>query len=208
MSESFASTIPGEIPPMSVEEESRIVTAIYTELNKKFCVDLANPPTFDRITSPSFTAHSTGRTVFIGGSNMGKIARAAAENGNMEVDLTIGGWTPKSGKIEGLAEKISKLGLGDQDQFVIDPMVNTAFLGTNKDGLPILPTKSDEDGWYHLIGNLQPSPMSTFKNSIKTVEKITETAAGTKTRLTQPPASLCQVLLLHGRRPCGQPQRE
>jgi hypothetical protein len=129
-----------------------------TELNEKFCVNLDCHPSFERSVSPPFTEHNAGRTVFIGASNMGKIAKAAAENGHMIVDLNSSGWTPKPGKIEKLCEAPEKLNLTEIDTVVIDPMANSAYLGTDEDGLPIPAEKSDEDGRYHLFGDLQLAP--------------------------------------------------
>jgi len=92
------------------------------------------------------TVHSAGRTVFIGGSNLGKIAQAVTEDGHTVVNLTIAGWTPKSGNIEKLAEKLRNVSLKTNDRIIIEPMANCAFLGTNDEGLPIPPEKSDKDG--------------------------------------------------------------
>ena len=80
----------------------------------------------------------------------------------MVVDLTSRGWTPKPGKIEKLCETLEKLNLTEIDTVVIDPMSNSAYLGTDEDGLPIPAEKSDEDGRYHLLGDLQlaPPPLS------------------------------------------------
>jgi hypothetical protein len=64
---------------------------------------------------PPFTAHNASRTVFIGASNMGRIAKAAAENGHMVVDLTSRGWSPKPDKIEKLCETLEKLNLTEFD---------------------------------------------------------------------------------------------
>ncbi len=89
---------------------------------------------------------------------MGKIAKAAAENGHIVVDLTSSGWTPKPGKIEKLCETLEKLNLTEIDTVVIDLMSNSAYLGTDEDGLPIPAEKSDEDGQYHLYGDLQLAP--------------------------------------------------
>ncbi len=82
---------------------------------------------------------------------MGKIAKAAAENGHMIVDLTSSGWTPKPGKIKKLCETLEKLNLTEIDTVVIDPMSNSAYIGTDEDGLPIPAEKSDEDGGYHTV---------------------------------------------------------
>ncbi len=63
----------------------------------------------------------------IGGSNLGRIAKAAAKNGHMVVDLTVNGRVPKSGKIEKLCDTLKKLNLTEKDTVVIDPMSNSAY---------------------------------------------------------------------------------
>jgi hypothetical protein len=68
---------------------------------------------------------------------MGKIAKAAADNRHMIVDLTSRGWTPKPGKIDKLCVTLEKLNLAEIDTVVIDPMSNYAYLGKDEDNLPI-----------------------------------------------------------------------
>jgi hypothetical protein len=126
------------------------------------------------------TEHNAVRTVFIGASNLGKIAKAAAENGHMVVDLTTGGWNPKSGKIEKLCETLEKLNLTEFDTVIIDPMSNSAFLGTDEDGLPIPAEKSEEDGQYHLNGDLQLAPPPAFRSCLKQIGKVLAFVGGAK----------------------------
>jgi hypothetical protein len=180
ISGAFVGTVPAEIPPLNKDDESKIVRTLLNELNEKFCVNLDCHPSFERSVPPPFTVHSAGRTVFIGASNMGKIAKAAAENGHMVVDLTSSGWTPKPGKIEKLCEILEKLNLTEIDTVVIDPMSNSAYLGTDEDGLPIPAEKSEEDRRYHLFGDLQLAPPSAFKNCLKNMEKLLAFVGGAK----------------------------
>ncbi len=56
-----------------------------------------------------------------------------------------------------------KLNLTEINTVVINSMSNTAFLGTDDDGLPIPAEKSEEDGQYHLSGDLQLAPPLRFK---------------------------------------------
>ncbi len=92
LSGAYAGTIPAEILLLEPEAERALVGALLRELNEKFCVNLDPNPSLDRSIPPPPTVHNTGRTVFIGGSNLGRIAKAAAKNGHMIVDLTAKGW--------------------------------------------------------------------------------------------------------------------
>jgi hypothetical protein len=136
-----------------------VIKTLLTELNVKFCVNLDSNPSFYHNVPPPFTEHKTGRTVFIGASNLGKIAKVAAKNGHMVIDLTTSGWTSKSGKIEKLCKNLEKLNLTEFKTVVIDPKSNSAYLGTDEDGLPVPTAKSAEDGRYHLQGDLQLAPL-------------------------------------------------
>ncbi len=159
MSGAFVGMVPAKIPPpLSKEEESQIVRTLLTELNEKFCVNLDSNPSLERSVPPPFTEHNAVRTVFIGASNLGKIAKATAENGYMVIDLTIGGWTSKPGKIEKLCETLEKLNLTEFDTVVINPISNSDYLGIDEDSLPIPAEKSDEDGRYHQYGDLHLAP--------------------------------------------------
>jgi hypothetical protein len=186
MSGAYAGTIPAEILPLEPEAERALVGSLLHELNEKFCVNLDPNPSLDRSIPPPPTAHNTGRTVFIGGSNLGRIAKAAAENGHMVVDLTVKGWIPRSGKIDKMCETLQKLKLTEIDTVVIDSMSNTAFLGTDEDGLPIPAEKSVADGRHHLTGDLQLAPPSAFKSTMKLVEKIISNTGGASILLTVP----------------------
>jgi hypothetical protein len=158
MSGAYAGTIPVDILPLEPEVERALVGTLLQKLNEKFCVNLDPNPSLDRSIPPPPIEHNTGRTVFIWGSNLGRIAKAAAENGHMIVDLTAKGWIPKSGNNDRLCETLKKLNLTEIDTVVIDSMSNTAFLGIDEDGLPILAEKSVEYGRYHLNGDLQLAP--------------------------------------------------
>ncbi len=119
---------------------------------------------------------------------MGRIAKAAAEKGHLVVDLTSSGWTPKPGKIEKLCETLQKLNLTEIDTVVIDPMSNSAYLGTDEDGLPIPSDKSDEDGRYHLLGDLQLAPPLCVQKLHEKHGKNVGLCGGSKSRLHYPPA--------------------
>jgi hypothetical protein len=65
-------------------------------------------------------------------------------------------------------------------------MVNSAYLGTDENGLPVLPVKSGEDGRYHLLGDLQLAPTAAFKTNVKQVEILLEQGGGAKVIIKVP----------------------
>jgi len=116
--------------------------------------------------------------VFIGGSNLGKIAKAAAEKGSLVVDLTASGWSPKPGNIKKIAEILKNLDLKPCDTIVIDAMANSAYFGTDENGLPMPPAKSGEDGRYHMLGDLQLAPTSVFRTNLRQIDSLLEQGGG------------------------------
>ncbi len=52
------------------------------------------------------------------------------------------------------------------DTIVIDAMANSAYIGTDENGLPMPPAKSSEDGRYHMLGDLQLAPTGIFKTNL------------------------------------------
>ncbi len=106
VSGAFDRPIPAAITPFTELEEKTIICAVFTELNDKFCVEIDNPPSFSGSIAAPPTMHSNGRTVFIGGSNLGKIAKATAEKGSLVVDLTASGWPGNIKKNRGNSKKL------------------------------------------------------------------------------------------------------
>ncbi len=178
MSGAFDRPIPAAIPPLTENEEKTVICTVFNELNEKFCVGLDNPPSFSRNIAAPPTVHSNGKMVFVGGSNLGKIAKAAAEKGSLVVDLTASGWSPKPGNIKKVAEVLKNLNLQPCDTIVIDAMANSAYFGTNENGLPMPPAKSGEDGRYHMLGDLQLAPTSVFKTNLRQIDSLLEQGGG------------------------------
>jgi hypothetical protein len=81
------------------------------------------PPLFPTAYHPlQLFLPDTERSVFIEDSNLAKVAKAAAENGSLVVDLTAGGWTLKPVRIAKVAEILKYLKLVTYDTIVIDAM--------------------------------------------------------------------------------------
>ena len=92
---SFTTAVPVEIPPLCEDLEEHLVTAIFDELNEKFCVGLDCPPSCKRTSLPPQNVSSNRWTVFVGGSILGKIAEEATKLSMPNVKLTFGCWTTK-----------------------------------------------------------------------------------------------------------------
>jgi hypothetical protein len=75
------------------------------------------------------------------------------------------GFKPSKEKIVELERQIDRLDLNESDMVVLDLLSNTAYMGTNEDGLP-LPAFRADDGSYHVIGTLTTAPPTTIKKTL------------------------------------------
>jgi hypothetical protein len=73
-------------------------------------------------------------------------------------------------------------------------MSNSAYIETDKDGLPILQVKSDEDRRYKLLGDLQLCPLSAFRSCMKLIGKMLGHVGGGEARIILIVHMLCYVL--------------
>ncbi len=88
------------------------------------------------------------------------------------------------------------------DTVIIDPMSNSAYLGTDEDGLPIPAEKSDEDGRYYLYGDLQLAPPSAFKNALKNMEKMLVYVGNAKSSSSSPYPDMCSLAAAQTQNTC------
>ncbi len=67
------------------------------------------------------------------------------------VSLATPGFKPTKKKVAELERQIDRLELNGSDTVVLDLLSNTAYMGTDKEGLP-LPAFRAGDGSYHVAG--------------------------------------------------------
>ncbi len=75
-------------------------------------------------------------------------------------------WKNKRSKISCYCpfKRVEQLALTKSDTVVMDLLSNTAYLGTNEDGVP-LSAQRPGDGTYHIIGTLTTAPPTTIKKN-------------------------------------------
>ena len=127
-----------------------VIYSLLSELNVSYSVGLDPAPSLDRCTEPVLTEHGTGRTVIGGGSHMGKIAKVLTAAGKDVVDFSFGGWRPTKANIDRLASSIAAIKLSESNTVLLDLCSNSAYMGTDPDGLPVAAEK--------IAGGQQVSP--------------------------------------------------
>jgi hypothetical protein len=106
--------------------------------------------------------HGKARVVLVGASHMVRLAKKMGTN---TISLAFPGFRPKEPNISEIAEELQKLNLSSRDTVVLDLLSNSAFMGTDSNGLPTETVKMT-DGGYHVIGSLTVAPILCVKKTL------------------------------------------
>jgi hypothetical protein len=119
---------------------------------------------------------SGGRIIVIGASHLYRTVEYLPAN---TVSLATPGFKPTKEKITELERRIDALELSSTDTVVLDLLSNTAYMGTDDEGLP-LPAFRSGDGSYHVAGTLTTAPPTTLKKTLDLCTQIGKKLASTK----------------------------
>jgi hypothetical protein len=137
-----------------------ILKATVTELNKHYCLALADSIVVERGAGALHTENQSGRIVFIGASHMRRIlASDALKNENVVDDLPR--WTPDADIAQSIIKKLEILKLNENDCVVMDLFSNDVYIGTDGKGFGSPPFK-DQEGW-HVEGALDVAPLKALR---------------------------------------------
>jgi hypothetical protein len=102
------------------------------------------------------------------------------------ISLGTPGWCPTKDNILKAADSIETLKVGHQDIVVLDLWSNSAFLGTDESGFPLKPVKSNSDGKYHIMGELQHAPKQVFQRILSDAAPLFSAGNGARIVLLAP----------------------
>jgi hypothetical protein len=105
---------------------------------------------------------SGGRINVIGASHLYRTVEYLPAN---TVSLATPGFKPTKEKITELERRVDALELSSTDTVVLDLLSNTAYMGTDDEGLS-LPAFRAGDGSYHVAGTLTTAPPTTLKKTL------------------------------------------
>jgi len=116
---------------------------------------------------------------------MRNIANVLTAAGKDVIDFSARGWPPIKANIDKLALPIAALKLAESDTVVLDLCSNSAYMGTEHNGLPAAAEKM-LDGKYHLQGDLQTAPRQVFCRILKDCTPVLEASAAAAVVLMAP----------------------
>jgi hypothetical protein len=132
-SPSVTPSLPDRLPPMGEEDEKKIVKEILVGISGQYGIGLNCNPSLELGVLTPVSDPVTGRVIVVGASHMCRMTDSVS----LEfISLAYPGFKPTKDGIENVVKKIENLGITASDTVVLDLISNTAFMGTDKDGLP------------------------------------------------------------------------
>jgi hypothetical protein len=162
--------------------EKKIITAIIVDLSVCYGVKINSSPNLELGMATPVRDESGGRIIVIGASHLYRTVEYLPAN---TVSLATPGFKLTKEKVTELERRIDALELSSTDTVVLDLLSNTAYMGTDDEGLP-LPAFRSGDGSYHVAGMLTTAPPTTLKRTLDLCTQIGKKLANTKVILVCP----------------------
>jgi hypothetical protein len=181
--------LPGEIAPLSESNEKELIKVMMNEIIDRHAIDVNTFPHLDRCSGDHMfcdkVGTGTGMRIFaIGASHVTRIVGGLAECGLDVVNLAKPGWVLDDNTASELKNKLRNMNPGPEDIFLIDPLSNSVFCGTDPAGNHTDPVKIDER--WHITGDLNVRTKSYLKNTLGLLKKIVDTSPDSKIILLTP----------------------
>jgi hypothetical protein len=144
------------------EKLSRVITAILSEISTSYGVKINLSPNLERGMATPVKDNNMGRIIVIGASHLYRTVEYLPA---ITISLATPGFKPSKEKVAELERQIDRLDLDDSDTVVLDLLSNTAYMGTDEDGL-LLPAFRAGDGSYHIAGTLTTAHPTTMKKTL------------------------------------------
>jgi hypothetical protein len=159
--------------PFSKAKEEKLIMALITVLNDTYGLRLNKNPNFERGGSSTAADAAPGHIILIGASHMMRLAEHLLP---CTVNLAIPGFKATTVATMQIAQKLKSLNPGPDDILILDLLSNTAFMGTDEDGLPS-PSFPGGDGTHHIPGSLTVAPTAAVKKVLANSHEIAKLAA-------------------------------
>ena len=173
-SEPIAMGIPESVPAASEKMEKAVVFSLFSELNDLCGLSLDTNPDMNRGMDPATRADNT-KLIAIGASHMCRIVEQLLPTQVTIASHCTPGWSPSPDSINEAAVYLADQNPTRADIVAIDLWSNSAFMGTDSDGLPYSVFR-DTEGRYHLPGGLQAAPKSVFQKILSSAKGLVDAA--------------------------------
>ena len=150
---------PGHPPPrLSSAAEKELIERLTQLLNDSFGLMLCGDPLTVRSLAEIRGARLVDclhkRIAVVGGSHAARLAAALESQGVAVVQVTAPGWRITRRSVGKVVEELTGIDPAP-DCLIIQGLENSAYFCLGEDGTLCLPTRSNEDMKYHIIGELR-----------------------------------------------------
>jgi hypothetical protein len=139
-----------------------------SEINRRFGFDLNETLVMERGAVTPEKTNLPGRLIIVGASHMARMASYLPQE---TIVLATPGFKATQATVPQLTSKLAGLSINGDDRIVLDLLSNSAFMGTDPDGLPS-PAFAGEDGTYHIPGSLSAALPQAIKKILGNCEQI------------------------------------
>jgi hypothetical protein len=110
-----------------------VIKVMVSEINMRFGFDLNETPVMERGAVTPEKANLPGRLIIVGASHMARMASFLPQE---TIVLATPGFKATQATVPQLTSKLAGLSINRDDRVVLDLLSNSAFMGTDADGLP------------------------------------------------------------------------
>ena len=175
--------LPNCIGTMDTGTEKFLIESLIGELNKSFPLNLDPKPFLVR---EGTTADKKLKLVLVGMSHARNLAEALGGMGPSVSLLKITSCRPTTVSMDQAAAELVAAIDGNEDAIVVFQFLdNAAYYARTEDGC-LMPAQRDEDGSFHLVGDLVVAPKELFLHSLKTSLPLFK-AAGSRQKFVLSP---------------------
>ena len=168
---------------MDTGTEKFLIESLIGELNKSFPLNLDPKPFLVR---EGTTADKKLKLVLVGMSHARNLAEALGGMGPSVSLLKITSCRPTTVSMDQAAAELVAAIDGNEDAIVVFQFLdNAAYYARTEDGC-LMPAQRDEDGSFHLVGDLVVAPKELFLHSLKTSLPLFK-AAGSRQKFVLSP---------------------
>ncbi len=164
--------LPELVAPLSGRAEAELVHTLLKEIKDNFGLNLDVHPNLERGAVTLDAEDPKKRLILIGGSHMCKTHKYLPRE---TINLSTPGFVAAPATSTQVAEMLRDCSPGTGDVIIMDLLSNSAYCGTDDNGLPMPPFRG-EDGTYHVQGMLVASPPSMIKKALQSLNKIADLA--------------------------------
>ncbi len=176
--------------PLSAAAEPALIFTLLTELSSKFKMELESEPVLSRelTISPNLPkASSEIPALFIGWSNVDRLAKVAANIGVVPDTVTEGGWLLNTTSVSTALPQIEAycLTLPAEAPVIIYCLDNSSFCQADGDRV-ITPIAKLADNKYHVVGEIIVTHEITMVAAVANLKRILAVCGGRKVFIITP----------------------